>query len=143
MKVYKLVRSLWFFLWALLLFLTGIGVAVAVLAGREFTEGSPPGLKGLPLIWLGILFWIWYFYLKIPFEIRFRDDNLLEFKSVIRTTVVAPRDIISIKGVPLSQGFIKVRHAGGTIRLLCQITGLYELIYTVKTLNPEVEIQGC
>jgi len=141
MKVYKLVKPVKFLLGAILIFMAGIGVVVGV---QGFAAaGAPPELKGISLLWLGIVLWIWYVYLKIPFEIRFRDDNLLEFKSVIKTTVVAPGDIVSIKGAPLSLGFINVRHTGGTIRLICQITGLYELIYTVKTLNPAVEIKGC
>ena len=141
MKVYKLVKPVLVLLWAILIFMAGIGVVVAV---QGFTAaGAPPELKGISLLWLGIVLWIWYVYLKIPFEITLRDDNLLQFKSVIKTTVVAPGDIVSIKGTPLSLGFINVRHPGGTIRLLCQITGLYELIHTVKSLNPAMEIKGC
>jgi len=141
MKIYQLVKPVKFLLWAILIFLAVIGVGVVV---RIFaTAASPPELKWLSLPWLAILLWIWYVYLKIPFEITLRDDNLLEFKSVIKTTVVAPWDLVSIKGAPLSLGFINVKHRGGTIRLICQMTGLYELIYTVKSLNPEVEIKGC
>ena len=141
MKVYKLVKPVVVLVWVILIFMAGIGIFVGV---QGFVAaGAPPELKGISLLWLGIVLWIWYVYLRIPFEITFRDDNLLEFKSVLKTTAVAPGDIVSIKGTPLSLGFINVKHTGGTIRLLCQMTGLYELIYTVKTLNPAVEIKGC
>jgi hypothetical protein len=141
MKVYKLVKPILFSFWVILLLMTGIGLFMVF---QGFQSGEiPPGVRGVTLLWLGFLAWIWYFYLKIPFEIRLRDDNVLEFVSVIKTTVVAPRDLISIKGALLNLGFIKVKHTGGTIRLLSQITGLYEVIYTVKALNPDIEIVGC
>jgi len=141
MKVYKLVKPVKFLLGAILIFMAGTGVVVGV--HGLTAAGAPPDLKGISLLWLGIVLWICYVYLRIPFEITLRDDNLLEFKSVIKTTLVAPGDLVSIKDAPLSLGFINVKHTGGTIRLLCQITGLYELIYTLKTLNPAVEIKGC
>jgi hypothetical protein len=141
MKVYKLVTPVRYLLWGILVFLAGIGVVVGV-QGLA-VAGAPPDLKGISLLWLGIVAWIWYVYLRIPFEITLRDDNLLKFKSVLKTTVVAPGDLVSIKGAPLSLGFINVKHTGGTIRLICQMTGLYELIYTVKSMNPAVEIKGC
>ncbi len=71
------------------------------------------------------------------------DDNYLEFCSLFRRTRVSVNEIISIKAVPMTLGFIKIKHRSGSIRLLNQITGLYELIGRVKTLNPEVEIKGC
>ena len=94
MKVYKLVKPVKFLLGAILIFMAGTGVVVGV--HGLTAAGAPPDLKGISLLWLGIVLWIWYVYLKIPFEIRFRDDNLLEFKSVIKTTVVAPGDLVSI-----------------------------------------------
>jgi hypothetical protein len=33
--------------------------------------------------------------------------------------------------------------AAGSLRLMCQMTGLYELIGAVKASNPRVEIAGC
>jgi hypothetical protein len=141
MRVYKLVKPVRYLLWGLLVFLAGIGVVVGVQGLAA--AGAPPDLKGIALLWLGIVLWIGYVYLRIPFEITLKDDNLLEFKSVLKTTAVAPGDIVAIKGTPLSLGFINVKHRGGTIRLICQMTGLYELIYTVKSLNPAVEIKGC
>jgi hypothetical protein len=141
MKVYKLVKSVRFLLGAILIFLAAMGLFIGWRGWA--VPGAAPEMKGISLVWLGVVLWIGFVYLRIPFEIKFRDDNLLEFKSVIHTAVVAPRDIIAIKGAFLNLGFIIVRHTGGTIRLICQITGLYELIYTVKTLNPAVEIKGC
>jgi hypothetical protein len=140
MKVYKLVKPILFSFWVILLLMTAIGLFMVF---QGFKAGEVSGVREVSLLWLGILAWIWYFYLRIPFEIRLRDDNVLEFVSVIKTTVVAPRDLISIKGALLNLGFIKVKHTGGSIRLICQITGLYELIYTVKGLNPDIEIAGC
>jgi hypothetical protein len=140
MKVYKLVKPILFSFWVILLLMTAIGLFMVF---QGFKAGEASGVREVSLLWLGLLAWIWYLYLKIPFEIRLRDDNVLEFVSVIQTTVVAPRDLISIKGMPWHLGFIKVKHTGGSLRLICQITGLYEVIYTMKALNPDLEIVGC
>ena len=62
MKVYKLVKPVKFLLGAILIFMAGIGVVVGV---QGFAAaGAPPEMKGISLLWLGIVLWIWYVYLK-------------------------------------------------------------------------------
>jgi hypothetical protein len=56
---------------------------------------------------------------------------------------VPVQDIYAFKATPLSWGFIRVTYNGGSLKLFTQITGLYELIGTVKARNPGVEIVGC
>ena len=97
----------------------------------------------IEIVWFAVLAWIWYFYLRIPVTITWRDEGVLEFKSPIRTTEVPVADIIAIKAMPLSWGFIRITYNGGSLRLINQITGLYELIGAVKAENPRVEIKGC
>ena len=89
------------------------------------------------------MIWIWVVYARIPLTITWRDDQLLEFKSLISTTLVPVQNLIAVKATPLSWGFIKLTYQGGSLRLLCQITGLYELLTTIKNLDPGVEITGC
>jgi hypothetical protein len=141
MKVYKLARSIVVMMWVFLTVLAAVGAFLVV---RVLGWTASPALpQGVVFIWLGLLAWIWYSYLRIPYAITLRDDQVLEFRSFLKRTLVAPGDLLSIKAVPLSLGFINIRHKGGKIRLINQITGLYELICTVKSLNPNIEIQGC
>jgi hypothetical protein len=58
-------------------------------------------------------------------------------------THVPVAEIIAIKSAPLSWGVIRITYKGGSLRLINQITGLYELIGAVKAANPLVEIKGC
>ncbi len=138
MKTYSLLRSSSIFICSLLVFLVLVG---CVMVYEGYTHaGMPPVVA---LLVFAVLGWIAYFYLKIPTSITWRDDRFLEFKSPINTTLVPVADLISIKAVPLKWGFIKITYTGGAVRLLCQITGLYELLSTIKAENPRVEITGC
>jgi hypothetical protein len=141
MKTYKVLRLNLIFLYALLGFLTSVGVVVGY---EGFVQpGAPAALGLIEIVWFAVVAWIWYFYLRIPVAVTWRDDEVLEFKSAIRTTAVPVGEIIAIKAVPLSWGFIRITYNGGSLRLMNQITGLYELIGAVKAQNPRVEITGC
>ncbi len=139
MKVYRLETPILYFIYAILLFVTGINLWVMI---QSFQEGLTPVPWFFAVI-LGVLLLVWNVYLRIPYAIARGDDDVLTFKSLLQRTVVAPRDIVSIKALPLSLGFIKLKHKAGALRLLCQVTGLYELIHMVKSMNPAVEIKGC
>jgi hypothetical protein len=141
MTTYRLSRSALFFIYGLLGFISVIGV-VMFLQGLEHGHGLF-SVQPLFILWLGVMAVVWYIYARIPVSISWRDDQVLEFKSIITTTLVPVQDLIAIKSTPLNWGFIKITYNGGSLRLICQITGLYELLYTVKTRNPEVEITGC
>jgi hypothetical protein len=130
MTTYRITRSAFIFIYSLLGFVSLMGV-VAVYFGLWGSPGIFPDQPFMILL-LGIMIWIWVVYARIPLTITWRDDQVLEFKSLIAT-----------KATPLSWGFIKLSYQGGSLRLLCQITGLYELLTTIKNLNPGVEITGC
>jgi hypothetical protein len=140
-KTYKLSRSTLIFIYGLLGFVSLIGV-MAVFQGFKGGVGQFP-VQLFFIVWLGVLAWVWYVYARIPVAITWRDEGVLEFKSLIATTAVPVEDVIAIKATPLSWGFIKITYQGGSLRLLCQITGLHELIGAVKAANPRVEITGC
>ncbi len=141
MKIYKLSRSILIFIYGLLGFVSLIG-AIVVFQSFRGGVGRFPAQPFL-ILWAGMLVWIWYVYARIPVAITWRDEGVLEFKSLIATTAVPVEDLIAIKATPLSWGFIRITYQGGSLRLLCQITGLYELIGAVKAANPRVEITGC
>ena len=141
MKTYRVLRLNLIFLYVLLAFLTLIGVLVGY-QGLVRPE-APKAVSLIEIAWFGVLAWVWFFYLRIPVAITWRDEGVLEFKSPIRTTEVPVADLIANKAMPLSWGFIKITYNRGSLRLINQITGLYELIGAIKAANPRVEITGC
>ena len=141
MTTYRITRSALIFIYGFLGFVSLMGV-VAVYLGLWGSPGIFPDQPFMILL-LGIMIWIWVVYARIPLTITWRDDQLLEFKSLISTTLVPVQNLIAVKATPLSWGFIKLTYQGGSLRLLCQITGLYELLTTIKNLDPGVEITGC
>jgi len=104
-------------------------------------QGAPPWLFLLP--WLLVCVGLWYFFvLRIPFELTVRDDKSVEFRSLIKRTVVCAHEIRSIK-VGLDTRFAKVKHEGGSLRLANHIDGFYDFIWTLKSFNPSIEVKGC
>ncbi len=141
MTTYRLSRSALIFIYGLLGVVSVIGIVMFL---QNFREGrSLVPTQPFLYLWVGIMVWVWYIYARIPVSIAWRDDQVLEFKSIVTTTPVPVQDLIAITATPLNWGFIKIAYHGGSLRLICQITGLYELLYTIKTRNPQVEITGC
>jgi hypothetical protein len=140
-KTYKLTRPVLIMIYSLLGIVSLAGVVVVFL-GLKGGDGRFPVQPWL-IVWFGVMAWVWYVYARIPVAITWRDEGVLEFKSLIRTTQVPVQEIIAIKATPLSWGFLKLTYNGGSLRLLTQMTGLYELIGAVKASNPRVEITGC
>jgi hypothetical protein len=140
-KTYSVMRLNLIFLYGLLGFLTLVGLIVGYQA--LIRPDTPRAVGLMELLWLGIIVWIWWVYLRIPVSITWREEGVLEFKSLLRTVEVPVQDIIAFKATPLSWGFIRVTYNGGSLKLFTQITGLYELIGLVKARNPGVEIVGC
>jgi len=137
---YKLNRGFIFFITGLLLFLLGIGILAGTRVIGHPTPGPPTAVI---FVWVSVLVWVIFYYLRLPVEISLQGQDTLVFKSFIGSSTVAIRDIISLKATPFRPGFIILKHRDGTIRLLCQITGFYELVYLIREINPEIEIQGC
>jgi hypothetical protein len=80
----------------------------------------------------------WYQYLRMPFEIKIAD-NQIEFRSLLKKTIVTPRDIKSIKSFG---GMVKIKHAQGSLMLYTYMNGFHEFISTVKSLNPAIDFKG-
>ena len=140
MKTYKLSRSTLIFVYGLLGLVSFIGILAVFLGFGE--EGLLPGQPFL-IAWLVLLGLVWFFYGRIPVAVTWRDDEVLEFKSLMGTIRVPVKDITAVRATPLTWGFIKIMYNGGSLRLICQMTGFYELLGRVKAHNPEVEITGC
>lgn len=144
MKVYRLYVAkplLFLYLFMLAAFTIGFAVAIAVGAMGKFgPDGPPPWIFVLPL---SAMLWSAYYWLRFPYEITLNGDNSIEFRSLLRRTVVLPLDIRSICAKSYSLGFVDIAHAQGTIHLLNQIDGFHDLVYSIKSLNPDVIVKGC
>jgi hypothetical protein len=141
MTTYRLSRQILVFLYGLLAFMTLLGL---VLVLNVVLRGGDRGPQSVVLVlWLGVLAWVWYAYLRIPYAIHWPEDGTIEITSPLRRLTLAPRDIVSLKGMFLSPGFLKLRHTGGKIILLAQMDGLHEFIIRVKAANPQVEVGAC
>ncbi|MEW6657426.1 MAG: hypothetical protein AB1424_02070 [Thermodesulfobacteriota bacterium] len=139
---YKLSRAYIFFTLGLLLVLalTSVYVFSGGLGTMRAKAPLPPPLL---LIWCGFLVVMVFYCLRFPWEIRFLDDDTLEFRRVGGTKVISLREITAIEGMFLRPGYLKIKYTRGTIWLVSQMTGLYELIYLVKSRNPDVLIKDC
>ncbi len=144
MKLYKLYlgKPLLVFYLAMLAVFVSIGVVGIVVGaiGKLSSEGPPVWVF---VILLGFALFNAYMWLRFPFEIKVRDDSIIEFRSVFRRTTISPMEVKSVRAKPYALGFVDVVHQGGTVHLLNQMDGFHDFISTLKSLNPSVKIQGC
>jgi hypothetical protein len=116
-----------------------IGIIVGA-AGKFGSDGPPAWIF---LILVVVALFTAYMCLRIPFEIKMRDDAHIEFRSVLRRTTISPAEIKSVRAKPYVLGFVDVVHRTGTVHLLSQMDGFHDFISTIKSLNPEVRVVGC
>lgn len=144
MKVYKLYLAkplLVFYLGMFAVWIvTVIAVAAAGALGKLGSERPPAWIF---LIFLALAFFVPYMWLRHPFEIKIRDDNMIEFRSVLRRVVVSPMEVESVRAKRYALGFVDVKHRGGMVHLLNQMDGFHDFLATLKSLNPAVKIEGC
>jgi membrane protein implicated in regulation of membrane protease activity len=144
MKLYKLYLAkplLIFYLLILTAWMFAGIIGIVVGAAGKFAPEGPPAWSFLVLLVVAVF--TAYMWLRIPFEIKMRDDGLIEFRSVLRRTTISPMEIKSVRAKLYALGFVDVVHRTGTVHLLSQMDGFHDFISTVKSLNPELRIVGC
>jgi hypothetical protein len=144
MKLYKLYLAkplLLFYLvmFGALVFAAVVGIVLGM-AGRLGSEGPPLWVF---VILLAFALFSGYMWLRFPFEIKVRDDNIIEFRSIFRRVAISPNEIRAVRAKRYALGFVDVVHEGGKVHLLNQMDGFHDFIATLKLLNPAVKIQGC
>jgi hypothetical protein len=144
MKVYKLYLAKPLLVFYLLMFsawiLAGVvGIVVGAL-GQFGSDGPPVWAFAIVLGFALINAYVW---LRFPFEIRIRDDNVIEFRSIFRRVAISPNEIEAVRAKKYALGFVDVVHEGGKVHLLNHIDGFHDFLATVKSLNPAVKIEGC
>jgi molybdopterin/thiamine biosynthesis adenylyltransferase len=107
------------------------------------SRNSQASDKWLPLAFIFVMLVMWFLTLRPPYRLTIRDDHRVEFKSLLRTVVIASHEIKSIKAQVLQPGMAELKHERGKIQLALQFDGFYEFLGTLKKLNPDIEIRGC
>lgn len=105
-------------------------------------EDGPPPILLVPV--MGILAWQWWLLLTLAYRIEMLEDGALEWVALGRRVRTLPEEIQEIGPDRTGNvGFFRVRHSGGTVRFLNQITGFHEVLAHVKGRNPRVVLRGC
>ena len=144
MKLYKLYLAkplLVFYLLILAAWVFAAVIGIILRAMGKFGSDGPP-VWGF-VIWCCIALFVAYMWLRTPFEIKIHDDTMIEFRSILRRTIISPVEIKSVRAKRYALGFVDVVHQKGRVHLLSQMDGFHDFISTIKSLNPAVKIEGC
>lgn len=116
-------------------FLT-FGVPVLIL-----TSGGP--IFAMILL-IPVIAWNWWVVLTLAYRVVIQDDGAIEWVALARRVRMLPEDVqeISPDGTG-SIGFFRVKHVGGKVRFINQITGFHEIILHIMSRNPTVILKGC
>jgi hypothetical protein len=139
MKTYRVSRL---YRWSMV----GAKVVLTGVAGGLYVAAVTHPTPLAPRLWLlaGISLFIWLFYVrlpKIPTQITVTDDGWVNFQSRRGNTRVQAADIRSI-GRTFSRRSLRVKHAGGQVKVPNRFKKLVDLLLTVKGHNPSIEMVG-
>ncbi len=93
------------------------------------------------LLWLLGVGWKFYEFSGTAFEVTVQSNDSIVFRTLRGRVLVATQTIRSIRRLRRSRKLIKVIYAGGVVYIPAQINDLENLIETIKTMNPAVQIQ--
>ena len=108
---------------------TIFGIPLIIFSTLAGGQDAPP--------WYVALVWISY-------EVRLSSAGEIEFRSVLRRTKTNAHDIRFIGSAAggLDPYTILVRFNGKTARIIRQMDGFHDLIGTIRSFNPGVELRG-
>jgi len=141
MKRYRIAQSVLVFEYAIMALVPLLGVFFMLVP----LERKPEGLTALliALLMAVVSLWIWYQCLRIPVEITVYETGRVHFRSPIRQESLDVTDILSIKDPRwMFPQIVYVRHRGGTIEMISQMDDFHDLIATLKSKNPAIEVSG-
>ena len=139
MKTYRVSRPFVWFTTAAKVVLTAVAALLYVLAVTQLTP-----LPARLLLLAGLTLFGWTMYVRLPrmpTEIADSDDGWVDFRSQRGTTRVQAADIRSIAR-SLGRRTVRVRHAGGRLRLPNRFRGFFDFLVTLKTFNPSIDLRG-
>ncbi len=141
MKRYPLNLATWLVVvfYSTLALFSLFAVVIALGFGSESTDKFPAGLGLLMLL---VLAHMWYTYLQIPHTITWGVNGTIEFKSALKTVMLAPHEITAI--APEGYwGFLVIRSPHRKVLLVNRFDGFHEFLTQLKAANPTVELRGC
>jgi hypothetical protein len=124
----------------------GAKVILTIVAGALYlaavTNPTPLALRLLLLAGLALFGWLFYVrYPKMATEVTVGNDGWVNFRSGHGTTRVQASDIRSIRR-SFGRRTLKVVHAGGQVQMPNRFRTLLDFLFTLKGLNPALEIRG-
>jgi hypothetical protein len=125
---------------------TGIKVILTAVAGILYfvavTQETPLVFRLLLLAAIALFGWLYYVRLpKMPTEITVSEDGWVNFQSQRGVTRVQAADIQSIAR-SFGRRTLFVEHVQGRVRLPNRFKKLLDFLFTLKGLNPAIEIRG-
>ncbi len=137
MKTYNLQMSL---LSRLMPFIV-LGLFTFAVPFLILTSGGPIFIA-IPVF--AVMAWNWRVLLTLAYRVVIQDDGTVEWVALARKVKMLPEDIREIcPDRSGSIGFLVVKHTGGKVKFINQITGFHEVILHIKARNPMVILKGC
>jgi hypothetical protein len=128
----------WFYVVVMPCLFLPAGVFVIYLAATKPSSGGPLWFW---VVWVAFCLYSCHRLVRMAHTIEVADNGLIKFTGLFRRTTVAPQDIVRVKAT--SGQFLEVKHNGGKIWMLQQITGLHEFLSNLKLANQNVTFKGC
>ena len=126
------------------------GVAMLLLApgyslSPNWAGGAAGGVFTLLLFGVLVAGLLSLYLFRIPFEIGFTDEPMIELRSWLRTQTLSPYEVISIRtggwNDPRALNMV-IKYKGGKLCLSNSFSNFRDFLLTLKSLNPSVEIKG-
>ena len=139
MKTYRVSRLYRWSRFGAKIILTALGGVLYVVA---VSQPTPLALRLMLLLGLALFGWLFYVRLpRVPTKITISEDGWVDFQSRRGSTRVQAADIRSI-GRSFGRRTLRVVHAGGQLRLPNRYNKRLDFLFTMKGLNPAIDIQG-
>jgi hypothetical protein len=111
-------------------------VTCLVLVGASFLV---VGVRALLLIGLMAVILLGG-YGRVPFEVRILPDRSVEFRSLLKRTVIRAEEIVAIDARVYRGGLVLLAHRRGVILLTRMLDEFPDLIARLVSLNPKIRV---
>jgi hypothetical protein len=125
---------------------TGAKVILTAVAGFLYVMAvtHPTPLAARLLLLAALALFGWLFYVRFPrmaTKITVSDDGWVNFQSRRGTTRVQAADIRSI-GRSFGRRTLRVQYAGGQVQMPNRFRKTLDFLFTLKGMNPAIDIKG-
>jgi hypothetical protein len=139
MKTYRVSR---FYRWSMAGAKVFLTAASGLLYFVAVTHPTPLAFRLILLAAMAVFGWLFYVRLpKMPTEITISNDGWVDFQNRKGTTRIQAADIRSIAR-SFGRRTLRVDYAGGQVRMPNRFHKLLDFLFTMKGLNPAIDIRG-